>query len=79
LQDANAATVEKVLTAITDSEFADTIADLDFDTCDVLMKYIYKFLEKSVNCAALLKFHAQVLEKAGPGSILRVMTDRKTV
>jgi hypothetical protein len=68
-----------VLTAITDGEFADTIADLDFDTCDVLMKYIYKFLEKSVNCAALLKFHAQVLEKAGPGSIVRVMTDRKTV
>ena len=71
--------MEKVLTAITDAEFADTIADLDFDTCDVLMKYIYKFLEKSVNCAALLKFHAQVLEKAGPGAILRVMTDRKTV
>lgn len=31
------------------------------------------------NNALLLKLHAEVLSKAGVGSIVRVLTDRKTV
>jgi hypothetical protein len=43
------------------------------------MKYIYKFLEKANNSAFLLKLHAQVLEKAGVGSIVKVLAERKQV
>jgi len=31
------------------------------------------------NANSLLKWHAKVLERAGPGGIVRAMTDRKTV
>lgn len=71
--------MDKVLTAISDNEFSSLIADLDLEACDVLMKYIYRFLERSQNCGSLLKYHAHLVEKAGLGSIVRVMTDRKTV
>ena len=29
------------------------------------MKYIYKMMGKSSNCAIMLKIHAQIVEKAG--------------
>jgi hypothetical protein len=35
--------------------------------------------DKSQNSALLLKLHAQLVEKAGVGSIMRVLVDRKTV
>jgi hypothetical protein len=36
-------------------------------------------LERGQNCATLLKCHKHLVDKAGLGSIVRVMTDRKTV
>lgn len=71
--------MDKVLTAISDSEFGTIVEVLDLESCDILMKYIYRFLEKGQNCANLLKFHKHLVNKAGLGSIVRVMTDRKTV
>lgn len=79
LQESNASIVDKVLTAISDAEFATIVADLDMESCDVLMKYIYRFLERGQNSATLLKCHKHLVDKAGLGSIVRVMTDRKTV
>lgn len=55
------------------------IQKLDLDACDILMKYIYKLMAKSSNCALMLKLHSQLVEKAGLGSIVRVMCDRKQV
>ncbi len=55
------------------------LKNLDLETCDVLMKYVYKLMAKTSNCATMLKIHAQLVEKAGLGSIVRVMTDRKQV
>lgn len=71
--------MESVLSTISESEIAGLLKDLDLDTCDVLMKYVYKLMAKSSNCATMLKIHAQLVDKAGLGSIVRVMTDRKQV
>mmetsp|Transcript_19095 Transcript_19095/g.26095 ORF Transcript_19095/g.26095 Transcript_19095/m.26095 type:complete len:122 (-) Transcript_19095:50-415(-) len=79
IKDGNFLIVEKVLLAITDAEIHGLIHDLSPDACDVLMKYIYKFMGKCSNSALMLKLHSQLLEKAGIGSIVRVLTDRKMV
>lgn len=71
--------MEKVLGAITDSEIATLVGGLSMDQCDVLMKYVFKLMGKNSNCGGMLKFHAQLVEKAGLGAIVRVMTDRKQV
>jgi actin related protein 2/3 complex, subunit 5 len=70
--------IEKVLTSISDSELAGLVGDLDIDLCEVLMKYVYRIMEKAPN-SSLLKLHALLVDKAGLGCIVRVMTDRKTV
>ena len=78
-QEKNLAIVESVLSTITESEIPVLLKGLDLDMCDVLMKYVYKLMARSSNCATMLKIHAQLVEKAGLGSIVRVMTDRKQV
>lgn len=61
-----------------DAELAALLDAIDSDTADVLMKYIYKGLQKADNSGLLLKIHAQLVEKCGPGCIVRAITDRKT-
>ena len=79
-KDSNAEVVESVLAQVTDSEIQSVVEVLDADSCDVLMKYAYRFMgEKKKNYPQLLKIHAQVTETAGIGSIVRALTDRKTV
>jgi actin related protein 2/3 complex subunit 5 len=68
-----------VLSTLQESEIPVLLKNLDLETCDVLMKYVYKLMAKTSNCATMLKIHAQLVEKAGLGSIVRVMTDRKQV
>ena len=75
----NASVIEKVLSSFQDAEMSEAIDLLDLESCDVLMKYVYKFMGKLQNCALMLKLHAQLIEKAGSGSIIRVLTDRKQV
>jgi len=80
LKDANAATVEKVLNALTEAEISAVVEALDLEACDTLMKYLYRFMAGSfANNALLLKLHAAVFDKAGNGAIIRSMTDRKQV
>lgn len=79
LQDANAETVEKVLTSFTDAELGPAIESLDMESADNLMKYVYRFMSKNSNQALMLKIHAMLSDKAGAGSIVRAITDRKTV
>ena len=71
--------MESVLSTISEAEIPVLLKGLDLEACDVLMKYVYKLMGKSSNCALMLKLHAQLVEKAGLGSIVRVMTDRKQV
>ena len=77
-QDKNAAVVDKVLSSIGESDIAAVIKDLDTDACDVLMKYVYRSMATNP-LPVLLKIHASLLVKAGLGSVIRVMADRKSV
>mmetsp|Transcript_21296 Transcript_21296/g.35663 ORF Transcript_21296/g.35663 Transcript_21296/m.35663 type:complete len:122 (-) Transcript_21296:265-630(-) len=79
LKEKNLEIVESVLSSISEPEIPGLLKELDLETCDVLMKYVYKIMGKSSNCAIMLKLHAQLVEKAGLGSIVRVMTERKQV
>ena len=71
--------MESVLAAMTESEISPVLSGLSLELCDTLMKYLYKLMAKSINCAFVLKVHAKLVEQAGLGSVVRVMTDRKQV
>ena len=43
------------------------------------MKYVYRFMEKNINCSTMLKIHGLIVEKIGIGCIIRIISDRKTV
>tara|TARA_B110000090_G_C13051625_1_gene319760 strand:+ start:88 stop:480 length:393 start_codon:yes stop_codon:yes gene_type:complete len=82
IKDKNSAAVEQVLAVVGDNDVAALVGGLDMDSCDTLMKYLYKIMgrvDKGINYAILLKLHAAVSEKAGVGCVLRSLTDRKQV
>lgn len=78
-------TVLEVLSSIKSLEMANFLKDLygsegGVELCDVLMKYLYKGMAVGgSNMSVLLSWHERVVEVAGEGSIVRVMTDRRTV
>ena len=79
---ANADVVSGVLQNIGEGDIQKQIDGLSTDECDTLMKYLYKLMGDSGNTdrnGVLLKWHSKLVEKTGPGSIVRSMTDRKTV
>ncbi|XP_053138631.1 actin-related protein 2/3 complex subunit 5-like protein isoform X1 [Hemicordylus capensis] len=73
--------VMKVLTAFKGSEIEQAVNSLDRNGIDLLMKYIYKGFEKPTDnsSAILLQWHEKALAVGGLGSIVRVLTARKTV
>ncbi|XP_074871338.1 actin-related protein 2/3 complex subunit 5-like protein [Carettochelys insculpta] len=73
--------VLKVLTAFKSSEIEQAVNSLDRNGIDLLMKYIYKGFEKPTenSSAILLQWHEKALAVGGLGSIVRVLTARKTV
>ncbi|OZJ02202.1 hypothetical protein BZG36_04749 [Bifiguratus adelaidae] len=77
----NTQTVMDVLQRFRAADIGDVVKALSKDEQDVLMKYIYAGLAKPelFNPAVLLGWHEKLVEVAGPGSIVRVMTDRRTV
>ncbi len=82
LKDRNSAIVEKVIASMSDSDAQGVVDSLDTEELDVLMKYLYRVMgkiDKSINYSLLLKMHAMVNTKAGSGSIVRSLTDRKQV
>lgn len=74
-------TVMEAILAVKSNDISSVLSNLSNDQLDILMKYIYKGLSipESFNSASLLSWHEKTLELAGLGSIVRVMTDRKTV
>ncbi|XP_038045312.1 actin-related protein 2/3 complex subunit 5-B-like [Patiria miniata] len=73
--------VMRVLTAFKTNDVEKAVNGLDPDTIDVLMKFIYKgFSYPTENSSAiLLTWHEKAYAVGGLGSIVRVLTDRKTV
>ncbi|KAM8918802.1 actin-related protein 2/3 complex subunit 5-like protein [Lycaon pictus] len=73
--------VLKVLTDFKSSEIEQAVQSLDRNGIDLLMKYIYKGFEKPTenSSAVLLQWHEKALAVGGLGSIIRVLTARKTV
>ena len=43
------------------------------------MKYVCRGLAEADSCAILLKWHGAIVDSAGLGPIVRVMTDRRGV
>jgi len=83
VKNANGACVQTAINAFTDLELTQMVEKLDDDESDVLMKYVYKFMNDGMqqggSYAAMLRLHALLVKKCGIGSIVRVMSDRKTV
>ncbi|XP_055986654.1 actin-related protein 2/3 complex subunit 5-like [Sorex fumeus] len=73
--------VLKVLVSFKVTDIEKVVQLLDRSSVDLLMKYIYKYFESpSDNCSGvLLQWHKKALATGGVGSILRVLTTRKTV
>uniref|UniRef100_A0A8C4W0V8 Actin-related protein 2/3 complex subunit 5 n=3 Tax=Testudinoidea TaxID=8486 RepID=A0A8C4W0V8_9SAUR len=73
--------VLKVLTSFKSSEIEQAVNSLDRNGIDLLMKYVYKGFEKPTenSSAILLQWHEKALAVGGLGSIVRVLTARKTV
>ncbi|KGL78071.1 Actin-related protein 2/3 complex subunit 5-like, partial [Tinamus guttatus] len=70
-----------ILASFKSSEIEQAVSSLDRNDVDALMKYIYEGFEKPAenSSAILLQWHEKVLAVGGLGSIVRVLTARKTV
>ncbi|RXN10360.1 actin-related 2 3 complex subunit 5 [Labeo rohita] len=75
------AVVLKVLTSFRSSDIEPAVKSLDKNGVDLLMKYIYKGFERPTenSSAILLQWHEKAFAIGGLGSIVRVLTARKTV
>lgn len=73
--------VVKVLSSFKSSDIEKAVGSLDKAGVDLLMKYIYRGFERPSDnsSAVLLQWHEKVLAVGGVGSIVRVLTARKTV
>lgn len=75
------AMILRVLTSFKSSDIEPAVKSLDKNGVDLLMKYIYKGFERPTenSSAILLQWHEKAFAVGGLGSIVRVMTARKTV
>ena len=80
-RDASLGAAMRVMIAIKTSQIESAVAELDNENRDILMKVIYRGFENPSEGSSghLLVWHEKVFAVSGVGSIVRVMTDKKTV
>jgi actin related protein 2/3 complex subunit 5 len=79
VKDMQASAVLRTMGSFKDKEIKKTVGKIPAELMDTLMKYIYRGLQTPSNASALLKWHMHATTRSGVGSIVRVLTDRKTV
>merc|ERR1712119_16734 len=69
----------KILMATKVGQIEKAVSDLDNDSRDMLMKFIYKGFEvpSEGSSAHLLLWHEKIFNVTGVGSVVRVLTDKK--
>ena len=80
-REANLGAAMRVMMAIKTSQIEGAVAELDNENRDILMKIIYRGFENPSEGSSgqLLVWHEKVFAVSGVGSIVRVMTDKKTI
>ncbi|XP_041134052.1 actin-related protein 2/3 complex subunit 5-A-like [Polyodon spathula] len=81
LKDRAEGLVLKVLSSFKSGDIEKAVQSLDKNGVDLLMKYIYKGFEQPTenSSTVLLQWHEKALSAGGVGSIVRVLTARRTV
>ncbi|KAF2069823.1 hypothetical protein CYY_008861 [Polysphondylium violaceum] len=79
IKDQNATVVLSLLGGFKEKDIEASVNGLNDDQLDVLMKYIYRGLAAGENSAVFLKWHEVVLKKGGMGTIIRTISEKKTV
>ncbi|KAK4046842.1 arp2/3 complex subunit [Microbotryomycetes sp. JL221] len=74
-------TVVSILNSTKSTDIAQIVQQLDPNEQVTLMKYLYKAMEQlgDTNGNVVLGWHEKLVDVAGTGVIVRVMTDRKRV
>ena len=79
-QTQNLVVVMRAIVGAREDAISGIVERLSLEACDTLMRYVYKGLGTRAEASGtLLKWHARIVERAGVGSIVRVITDRRTV
>lgn len=73
--------VMEIMASVRSSDIGNVVRSLSVDQVDLIMKYIYRAMAtpSAFSSVPLLAWHEKVYEIGGVGSIVRVLTDRKTV
>ncbi|KAM9988278.1 hypothetical protein ACTFIZ_003648 [Dictyostelium cf. discoideum] len=79
IKDQNATIVLNLLGSFKDKDVETSVETLNDDQLDILMKYVYRGLATGENSPIFFKWHECVLKKGGAGTIIRVISEKKTV
>eukprot|EP01092_Planopodium_desertum_P013596 TRINITY_DN66363_c0_g1_i1.p1 TRINITY_DN66363_c0_g1~~TRINITY_DN66363_c0_g1_i1.p1 ORF type:complete len:126 (+),score=26.33 TRINITY_DN66363_c0_g1_i1:42-419(+) len=79
VKDSFSKVVSSVLNEVKEPDIPKIVGALSADQNDTLVKFIYKALETTENSVTLLKWHAEATKKGGIGSIVRAISERRTL
>jgi len=79
IRDQSLLLVMSVVTTVQEKDIEKHVTALEQSDLDTLMKYIYRGMEDGENSTKLLQWHAYVLAKGGIGTVVRALSERRTV
>eukprot|EP00008_Paramoeba_atlantica_P015570 CAMPEP_0201474972 /NCGR_PEP_ID=MMETSP0151_2-20130828/462_1 /ASSEMBLY_ACC=CAM_ASM_000257 /TAXON_ID=200890 /ORGANISM="Paramoeba atlantica, Strain 621/1 / CCAP 1560/9" /LENGTH=121 /DNA_ID=CAMNT_0047854943 /DNA_START=103 /DNA_END=468 /DNA_ORIENTATION=- len=75
-KDSHADLFMEVVSRVKESDIKKIVEGMNPDQLDVLMKYVYRGMERKPGSSqALLKYHETIRDKAGQGPIVRALTE----